>query len=184
VHPPTHLALSWLAGCRLQARRDRVLVAWAGLAPDLDGLTLLAGVEAYGRWHHVLSHGLAAALVCTALVAVAARERVKTALLALAAFHLHLVCDLLGSGREWGIVYLHPQSDFEYFTPFGWPLPSWQNMTVTALALLAIAWQGITRGRTFVEALLPRAADAAVVEVLRRRFARLSRRPHAALAPR
>ena len=184
MHPPTHLALSWLAGCRLSTRRDRVLVAWAGLAPDLDGLTLLAGVDAYGRWHHVLSHGLAAALVCAALVAMWAHDRVKTALLALAAFHLHLVCDLLGSGREWGIFYLYPLGDFEYFSPVGWSLASWQNMAVTAVALLAIGWQGLTRGRTFVEAFLPRAADAAVVEVLRRRFARAFRRPRSALAPR
>ena len=120
MHPPTHLALSWLVGHRLRERRDRVLVAWAGLAPDLDGLTLVAGEMAYGRWHHVLTHGLVAALLVTGMVACVAQQRTKAAILALVAFHLHLLCDLLGSGAQWGIVYLYPVSDYETFAPFGW----------------------------------------------------------------
>jgi hypothetical protein len=51
MHPPSHLILSWLVGHRLPDRRDRRLVAWAGPAPDWDGLTILGGSEAYDQWH-------------------------------------------------------------------------------------------------------------------------------------
>ena len=45
-------------------------------------------------------------------------------------------------------------------------------MTITLAALALIAWIGVVRGYTFVETFAPARADAAVVEVLRRRFAR------------
>jgi hypothetical protein len=159
-----------MVGHRLPERRDRRLVAWAGVAPDLDGLTLLAGVEAYGRWHHVVMHGIVGAALSTACVAALARERVKTAGLALAAFHLHLLCDLFGSGVAWGIVYFWPFSDYEYFSPYRWDLASWQNVTVTVLALAACARIAIVRGRTFAEAFLPALADEGVVAALRHRL--------------
>jgi inner membrane protein len=57
VSPLVHAELSWLLAQGLRTRRDRILVTCAGLAPDLDGLPLLAGVEAYARYHHVLFHG-------------------------------------------------------------------------------------------------------------------------------
>jgi len=47
----------------LQELRDRRLVAWAGVAADLDGLSILASPDVYGRWHHVLTHGLFAGLL-------------------------------------------------------------------------------------------------------------------------
>ncbi len=172
MHVHTHLVLSWLIGHRLRERRDRRLVAWAGVAPDLDLLSFLAGPEGYRRYHHVLTHGLLTGVIVTVLFTVAARERWKVAVLAFLAFHFHLVCDLLGAGRDWPIVYLYPFSRYEYFTPYGWPLASWQNATITVAALVAIAWIGIRRGYTFVETLIPAKADSAVVEVLRRRFGR------------
>jgi hypothetical protein len=170
MHPQSHLIVSWLVGCRLREWRDRFLVAWSGLAPDLDGLTALAGEEAFGRWHHTLTHGLPFA-VCVATVAVCfARQRLTVTLLSLAAFHLHLLCDFLGSGLPWGIVYLYPLSDHEYFSPDGWSLVSWQNVGITVLALVSCGHVALRHGRTFVEALLPRRVDRAVVEVIRRRL--------------
>jgi hypothetical protein len=47
MHIPTHFMLSWTVGHRLPSRRDRALVAWAGIAPDLDGLSLFWGLDAY-----------------------------------------------------------------------------------------------------------------------------------------
>lgn len=170
MHVPTHLALSWLIGHRLRERRDRRLVAWAGVAPDLDALLLLAGADAFRRYHHNLTHGIVAGVIVTVLFTLLARERWKVAGLAFLTFHFHLSCDLVGAGRDWPIVYLYPFSRYEYFAPYGWPLASWQNATITVAALVAIAWVGVRRGYTFVEALLPAKADLAVVEVLRRRF--------------
>lgn len=171
MHAPTHLALSWLVGHPLMERRDRRLVAWAGLAPDLDALSLLSGPGTFSRFHHVLGHGVVAAVLVTTLFTVFARDRLKVAALALVTFHLHLVCDLIGAGRDWPIVYFWPFNNYEYFSPYGWPLASWQNAAITLVALAFIAWIGIVRGYTFGETFLPAKADGAVVEALRRRFA-------------
>ncbi len=146
------------------------MVAWAGVIPDLDALTALGGIELYGKWHHVLTHGLVAAVVFTVVWVSFARQRWAAASLALASFHLHLICDLLGSGRAWPIAYFYPFSSWEYFSPFGWSLASWQNVMITGLAFVAIGIIGVRRGRTFAEAFLPARAEAAIVQTLRRRF--------------
>ncbi len=181
MHLPSHLVLSWLVGHRLPERGDRLLIAWAGIAPDLDGLTLVFGEVAYGRWHHTLTHGLVAALAVTAIAGYLARQRLATALLALAAFHLHLVCDLLGSGPQWGFLYLYPFSELEISFRSGWTLVSWQNVAITALGLGACFYTALRHGRTFAEAWLPRRVDAAVVEALRRRFGAARSHQHARL---
>ena len=120
MHIPTHLMLSWVVGHRLKARSDRRAVAWAGVAADLDGLSILAGVDAYGRWHHVLTHGLMAGLLIALVAASCARNRLQVWWLSLGAFHLHLLCDFLGSGLDWPIQYFWPFSDTFYHTPYGW----------------------------------------------------------------
>jgi inner membrane protein len=180
VHPHTHLTTSWLVGHRLPERRDRLLVTWAGMAPDLDGLSLLANTDLYARWHHVLTHGAVAAVVTTAVCAACARARFKVAALSFAAFHLHLVCDLLGSGVAWSIAYLYPFSAHRIATPFGWSLDSWQNAAVTAAALAACVAVGLRRGYTVTESFLPLRIDREVVRALRTRFgAEAARRPAA-----
>lgn len=62
---------------------------------------------------------VSAALVVVVLCAAGARNRLKVAALALVTFHLHLVCDLIGAGRDWPIVYLWPLSNCGYFSPYG-----------------------------------------------------------------
>ena len=178
MHLPTHLAISWLIGQGLSERRDRRLVAWAGVVPDLDALSLLAGASAFSRFHHGVTHGVVAAAAVTLATAVFARRRLRAAGLALVAFHVHLMCDLLGSGVDWSIAYFWPFSSREFVTPYGWPLASWQNVLITVVALFCIGWIGVTRGRTFTETFLPAKADQAVVAVLRRRF-RFSRQDSA-----
>ncbi len=170
MHVPTHLAISWLIGHRLPERRDRRLVAWSGVVADLDALSLLGGVAAYSEYHHVVTHGVMAAMIGTALWTALARERVKVMILSLVAFHVHLVCDLLGSGRDWPIVYFYPFSRHEFMTPYGWPLASPQNAAVWLAAVAAAIWVGVTRGRTFAETVLPARADGAIVGTLRKIF--------------
>src|SRR5207245_2045320 len=41
----------------------------AGLLPDCDGVTLLAGWNSYRRWHRILGHGIIVTLVGPALLA-------------------------------------------------------------------------------------------------------------------
>lgn len=84
VHLQTHALASWLlteAGPASMTRRDRILVLAAGLAPDVDALSLLGGITAYQKWHHVLFHNVVGAAVTT------------IALLVLASWALAVRCD-------------------------------------------------------------------------------------------
>ncbi|MBU8896429.1 hypothetical protein DRW03_11400 [Corallococcus sp. H22C18031201] len=169
MNPIVHAELSWLAGQGLRERRDRVLVTCAGLAPDLDGLSLLGGGEAYTRYHHVLFHGYAGALLTTAVCVALARQRGRVAWLALAAFHLHLLCDLAGSGPGWPILYAWPTSHVEWFWTGQWDLASWQNTLIGAVATVACLVCAVPLRRTAVELLSAR-WDAEVTRAVRRRL--------------
>jgi membrane-bound metal-dependent hydrolase YbcI (DUF457 family) len=127
MNPITHLLAGWtLADAGTREARDRALIAWSGVAADLDGLSLIPDfanrllnrppTDFYFQYHHALTHGLPAAALCALLVFAAARRRLRTALLAFASFHLHLLCDLAGSrGPDeadiWPIAYLQPFSE-------------------------------------------------------------------------
>ncbi len=171
MNPIVHAQLSWLGAQRLPDRRDRLLVTLAGLAPDLDGLTLLVGEDLYGQWHHVLTHGFVSALVIAAALAAFATRRLAVFGLGLAAFHLHLACDLLGSGPGWPLYYFWPFSRHEWFWDGQWDLASWQNTLIGLGATLAVLACALPYGRTVVE-LFSLKADAQVVAALRRRFGR------------
>ena len=171
MNPIVHGELSWLLAQGLPDRRDRWLVTAAGLLPDLDGLTLLAGEELYGKWHHVLTHGAVAAAGCTLVLAAFARRKLAVAGLSLAAFHLHLLCDLAGSGPGWPIHYVWPFSMHETMWSGQWNLASWQNSVIGLLATLACLSFALWKGRTPVE-LFSLKADAKVVATLQARFRR------------
>ena len=175
MHVPIHLAISWLIGSRQSERRDRRLIAWAGTIPDVDAISLFWGVEAYVKYHHVIAHGLVAAAAIAAFCAAFARQRWKTVLLALIAFHVHLVCDLIGSGAQgqpWPIVYWWPFSAREVFVPYGWDLASPENAVVWLGAVALTISAALSFGRTFGEAFMSAKADAAVVRALRNLFGR------------
>jgi len=191
MHLPTHALLGWLVAESAELeRRDRILVFAAGVVADFDALVVVPGFLAGGfsvdaakaafqAWHHIISHNILTACVYAALVALLARRRAVAAGLALLGFHLHLLCDLVGSagpdGSYWSLPYLVPfdqllwGSTWRPLPPYQWGLASWQNVTITILALGASAHLGARRGRTIVE-VFSRRADAAVVEVLRRRW--------------
>lgn len=173
MNPIVHAELSWLAGVRLTERRDRVLVTLAGVVPDVDGLSLAWGVEAYARWHHVLTHGLVAAVVVAVLFGALARRRIVVGALSFAAFHLHLLCDLAGSGPGWPITYLAPFSRAETMWSGQWNLASWQNSVIGLAATLVVLACALPFGRTIVE-LFSVKADLKVVATLRGRFGRRS----------
>jgi len=172
------------------AARDRAWIAWAGVAPDLDGAGLLvdwvghlagaAPTSHYETWHHVLGHGCVAAIVFAACAYAGARNRGKTALLALISFHLHLLCDLVGSRGSspldiWTIPYFSPFAAHPVLEWSGqWPLTSWQNTSITMLLMVIACALAPRRGYSPLS-LFNRRADAAFVAVLRRRFGDSSR---------
>ncbi|RKH06410.1 hypothetical protein D7V97_22700 [Corallococcus sp. CA053C] len=171
MSPIVHAELSWLLAQGLRERRDRILVTCAGLAPDLDGLSLLGGEEFYARYHHVIFHGYVGVLVTVAVCAALARRRVAVALLSAAAFHGHLLCDLAGSGPGWPIYYLWPQSLTEWSWSGQWNLASWQNSLIGLAATLACLACALPFQRTVLEVLSPR-WDVEVTRTVRRRFSR------------
>jgi hypothetical protein len=148
--------------------------------PDVDGLTVLWGTDAFGRWHHVLTHGLLAAVVTALVVFGVARERRLSALLAVAAFHLHLALDLAGSGAGWTISYLYPFSTRELSVGWGWELASWQNVAATVVFITWSLRCAVTSNRSFVEAWMPAAVDATFCALVARTWARVRPRTRAA----
>jgi len=175
MHVQTHLAASWILGSALPERRDRRIIAWAGVLPDLDSLAIVWGAEAYGRWHHVVTHGLLAGVVVTLFAAAFGRMRVKVAILAFAAFHLHLIADLVGSGVGWTIVYLYPFSSWELGLTWGWELASWQNFVATLAFFAYSVRSAVVWRRSFVEACAPVVVDSAFCGLVSRTWARLGR---------
>jgi inner membrane protein len=171
VNPLIHAELGWLSAQKLKERRDRILVTAAGVLPDLDGLTLLGGEDLYGQWHHVLTHGVVSASIICAILTAFAKERLKVFGFGLFAFHLHLVCDLAGSGPGWPIYYLWPFSRAELFWSGQWDLASWQNAVIGLGVSLTCLWCAMPLGRTVFEIFSVK-GDAAVVMTLRKRFAR------------
>jgi hypothetical protein len=169
VSPIVHGELSWLLSQALRTRRDRILVTCAGLAPDLDVLTILGGTDAFGTWHHVLTHGYVAAIAVTIAVGILARQRILSALLALVAFHLHLLCDLAGSGPGWPLVYFWPTSRHEWFWSGQWNLASWQNSLIAVIVSVLCLATAFPLRRTIVELFAPR-FDREVVKALWKRF--------------
>jgi inner membrane protein len=168
VNPIVHAELSWLLAQGLKERRERLIVTAAGVLPDLDGLSLLGGEELYGRWHHVLTHGAVAA-VAAGVVVLAFSRRLALAGLVLAAFHVHLLCDLAGSGPGWPLFYLWPFSRAELMWSGQWNLASWQNSVIGLAATLLCLACALWTQRTPVE-LFSLKTDAKVVATLRARF--------------
>lgn len=186
MHPATHFLAGWLVAVAPDlSRRERALIAFAGVAPDLDGLgiipELLTANSAhplpwYSLYHHALGHNIGFALVVTAFAYGLARQRWKTAALTFLAFHLHLVCDILGSrgtdGEQWPIPYLYPFSrTMQLAWPGQWMLSSWQNTVATALFLGATVVAAWWWGRSPL-GLVSERGDAVFVATLRRRFPR------------
>src|ERR1700722_2744147 len=106
MSPLTHLGASWIVAAKTTDNlRDRRLVTLAGVAPDLDGLGLLLDYAKgaftsgkyyyYPTYHHWLTHGLPAAMVCSVLMAALGRRQGRVFWLAMLTFHLHLLCDFV-----------------------------------------------------------------------------------------
>ncbi len=184
--PITHFLVSWTMADQLGVEgRDRAVLTWAGVVADLDGLPLLVdlGNRLLGRqetyyyfeYHHMFLHGLPAAVATAVVAGLLATRRIKTALLAFAVFHLHLLCDLLGArGPDkldiWPIHYLAPLSRWpELAWSWQWPLVSWPNVLLTVLLMGLVFVRAVKHGYSPVM-LFSRRADQAFVETLRNRF--------------
>lgn len=183
--PITHLLASWIVAAKTTDNpRDCRLVTLAGLAADLDGLGLVYDMvhnalthgesfRYYQTYHHFLLHGLAGGLAIALVAAALARRRGRVWLLALLVFHLHLLCDLLGSRGPspqdlWPIYYFGPFANDPMWIWRGqWPLEGWQNRLISVLLLVWSFRLALVRGESVV-GVFNRRADAVFVSVLRK----------------
>lgn len=191
MSPLTHLVGSWLiAVATTDNPRDRKLVTLAGILPDADGLGVVADVVGsaisgkecsfyyYQTYHHLLLHGWPGSVSISVALAFFARKRWQVLLLCLLTFHLHLLCDLVGSrgptpGDLWPICYSEPLFRHPmWFWKHQWRLDGWQNQTIFVVLFASALWFAAKRGYSFVEIVSAR-LDLAFVRVLqqwRQRF--------------
>ena len=190
MNPITHVLASWcLSAVPSLERRDRILITIGGVFPDIDGLGIVAyaltsnspnSSSLYHRYHHVICHNLAACLVGLGICLLLAKRRAITGLLFFVAFHLHLLCDMAGSGGadgyQWPIPYLAPFDWSCQLTWSGqWQLLSWQNMAITVALMGLSFWIAWKKGYSFFE-LFSNKMDRAFVQAVRH-LVPLRRRP-------
>lgn len=184
MNPLTHFFVGWAAAnAAALTRRERALVVLAGVAPDIDGLGIIAEKLTkdsatpllwWSEYHHVLAHNLFFGLALSLLAFTLATRRKLTAALALLAFHLHLLGDLIGArgpdGDQWPIPYLWPlDGDWQLVWAHQWAINAWPNFVITAAMIFLTFYLAWKRGYSPLEFVSP-TADAGFVDTLRRRF--------------
>jgi inner membrane protein len=192
VSPVTHLLVGWMVAQAGRTRKERAVIALAGVAPDLDGIGIVPEVLTahsehpllwFSQYHHVLGHNIGFALVVAVVASLLCRSW-KIAALAFLSFHLHLFCDLIGArgpeGYQWPLPYLLPFSDtWQWVWSGQWQLNAWPNFVITFALLAATFYLAWRRGFSPVE-MISQKWDAEFVGTLRKRFG--STTPPTALA--
>lgn len=182
---PSHLVISWFIAeaspCR--TARERRIVAWSGLAPDVDVVAYLAALVWYGFdkdrafenvWrvvHHRYTHGILFVVLTGVVVwglsrAQGPADRLRVVLLAMLAGALHNFFDVVAGGPTWPIYPLWPVSDATWHASWSWTIGEWPNIVILAACLagtLAYAW---AVGRSPLECFGSR-ADGWLVRILR-----------------
>ncbi len=185
MSPVTHFLTGWLVANASEQfnQRERTIITLASVVPDLDGIGIVADfltsrsadpLSLFSDYHHILGHNIGFGIIVGLIAfSLSVRRRLVTAL-ALSSFHLHLLCDLVGSrgpdGYQWPIPYLLPFSNKPVLSWSGqWELNAWPNVVFTSVVLaitFVLAWK---RGYSPLE-MVSDSADRAFVETLRRRF--------------
>ena len=124
----------------------------------------------WGEFHHSL-HNLGFCLLVTAAAYLLANvSKFKVACMAIFLFHLHLVCDLVGSkgpdGYQWPISYFEPFSgSTSLYWEFQWELNAWPNIVIGLMLYLMVLWFAKYYKKSPFE-LISKKADDAFVGIL------------------
>lgn len=192
MSPITHLLASWLVAAKATRNlRDCRLATLAGLLPDADGVGMIVDIanglmgnkptHYYGLYHHYWLHGLLGAGIISLGLAVFARDKLRVAIVALFLFHLHLLCDFVGSRGPtpddlWPIFYFGPfEKDPMWLWKGQWRLDGWQNQIVSVACFFAAIWVAVRDGHSPV-GVFNRRADGVFVGILRSWATKLKRR--------
>jgi len=184
VYPETHLLVSWVVGANsTDTARDCRLAALAGILPDAEGLGLFVDMAApalgfnktllYEHYHHYLLHGLFGGVLIALLLACFARRKWRVAILALVVFHIHLLCDFIGSrGPEpedlWPLFYYGPFSkDLMWIWKGQLRIDAWPLRIFSVGLFVWALWLAVPRGYSFV-GVFSRRLDEKFVRVLRK----------------
>lgn len=184
MSPETHLLASWIVAAKTTDNpRDCRLVTLAGILPDADGLGLIVDLACgwfgwkqtylYERYHHYYLHGLLGGILIAGVLACFARRPLRVALLSLLVFHLHLLCDFVGSRGPspvdlWPIYYLGPFTrDPTWVWKGQWRLDGWFNRYFTVALFLWALGIPVRLGYSVV-GVFSRRADQVFVGVLRK----------------
>lgn len=188
MSPITHLLVGWaLAESTTTDVRARRHIVLAGAAPDLDGLGVVIDFanrwlgrpesEWFGTHHHWLLHGGFGAILAVVLSGLLGMRDRRVLLLVFLSFHLHLLCDLVGSRGPmpheiWPIHYLGPFSrDMTFAWSHQWALNAWPNVVLTAGLIAWALHRGVSRGATPLS-MVSEPMDTVVVRTLRQRWAK------------
>lgn len=184
MHVISHFLTGWVLSLPLELEaRDRSLIAFASISPDLDGLAVVGDLvqgraldscELYATYHHVLSHNVFFAMFASVAFGYLGNRRLVVGLMSLLAIHLHYVADIVGSGGPdgsiWEIAYLFPIADAGLVSvSWQWALNAWPNITFTVGLIAVTLYTTWSRGTSLIGVFSAR-ADEAFVETLRSRF--------------
>jgi inner membrane protein len=186
VQGPSHLMISWFfaEASGVEEARDRRIIAWSGLMPDVDVLAYLGAIVYYrfdkelafeNVWkpiHHVYTHNIAF-VMATGIVAYALAGkghgnsgRLKVAILAMVVSALHNFCDLVGGGPTWPIYPMWPLSSLTFHAEWSWTIGEWPNIVILVALLAGTLLYGRAVGHSPVECFGGR-ADRWMVRILR-----------------
>lgn len=168
MHLLTHFLAGWsVANLARVPPKERAVCMGVSLLPDLDGLSLLGGVEAYQNYHHLVAHNITVGAVAVAALTWLFGSSVKAAVTYLLLFHLHLLMDIFGSGPGWGIAYFWPWDGASIVSKHAWSFSGWQNY-VTLLVLIGWAlFIAVRHRRTPLEYIAPRLDRGVLKAILR-----------------
>jgi membrane-bound metal-dependent hydrolase YbcI (DUF457 family) len=143
-----HAGIGWvLAEAGRGDRRFRQVVFLSALLPDLDGLSLLFGLGAYGTYHERITHSIPFAILVSAIGAFLCRRyRLRAVVFTQLAFLSHLVGDYFLTG--WPMALWFPFSQVEVLFQHALWLGHPVNHALSVLAVLVMAWMGWRFKRT------------------------------------